>query len=360
MTIEPMPKVWHHEEVELCGPQIDHQVGGGGATIRLNDGRILFVYNGPVAPSGQPPGTCRGYARTSADDCRTWSEEYEIIHHPECQAGAGPLLRDAEGTLWTFYLGFYASTWDKQTNEPIMEETRSDVWAARSFDDGQTWTDNQMIYHGYCGAVMDAKQSSSGHLIVPIEYLVPDPGRYLSTCAVSADGGESWELGEPIDIGQHGDHAGAIEPVVVELEDGRIWMLIRTNLGHFLQAFSEDNGLTWSEPTPTQFTSPSAPCHIIRLDSGRLAMVWNNSSETSTAVRRRALSMALSEDDGNNWTEPLECVRALEQEYPQTSYPFMSESRPGEILVGFNHVMSGWQRVRAELFRIHEETLLTV
>ena len=53
-------------------------------------------------------------------------------------------------------------------------------------------------------------------------------------------------------------------------------------------------------------------------------------------------------------------LKALEQEYPQTSYPFMSESRPGEILVGFNHVMSGWERVRAELFRIHEETLLTV
>ncbi len=358
MALKRMPEVWHNDKVELCGPEIDHPAAGGGATALVGDGRILFVHSGPVSPHGQPAGACRLYVRTSDDECQTWSGEREIVHHPECQASGGSLLRDGDGTLWLVYLGFYASVWDRETNEPDMEKTRSDLWVVRSTDEGETWVDNRMVFSGYSGATNDVKQVSSGHIVVPLEYVVPKPGRLVSACVVSADGGESWQLGKAIDIGQQGDHAGALEPVVVELRDGRLWMLIRTNLGCFWQAFSEDNGLSWSEPEPTQFTSPSAPCHIVRLTSGRLALVWNNTSETSTSVRRRALSMALSEDDGATWTAPLECVRALEEEYPQTSYPFISEISPGEMLVGFNHVMSGWNRVQAKLFRISEQTLL--
>ena len=351
-------EVWHDEKVELCGPEIDYPMATGGSTVRLADGRALLAYTGPVTPHGASPGTNRVYVRTSNDGCRTWSAEREIIHHPECNAGGATLLRDRDGILWVAYMGFYASVWDKDTNEPDMEKTRSDLWIARSTDDGDTWTDHSMVFRGYTGATNDFKQASSGQLIVPFSYVVPKPGRLVSACVVSADGGATWTLGDAIDIGQQGDHAGAIEPVVVELRDGRIWMLIRTNSGYFMQAFSEDAGLTWSEPSPTEITSPSAPCHIVRLASGRLALVWNNTSETDTAVRRRALSMALSEDEGETWTEPLECVRALEAEYPQTSYPFICEIDPGEMLVGFNHVMSGWQRVRVKMFRISESALL--
>ncbi len=358
MTLEPMPEVWHHPQAEICGPDIEHPCTTGGATIRLKDGRIMLIYSGPVNPHGQPPGTCRTYVRTSADECKSWSEEREIIHHPECQAGGATVLRDSEGTLWVIYMGFYASVWDKETNEPDMEKTRSDLWATRSLDEGETWGESQMIFSGYTGAINDAKVSSSGHIIVPFSYVVPKPGRLVSACVVSADNGQSWQLGEAIDIGQQGDHAGAIEPVVVELRDGRIRMLIRTDLGHFLQAFSEDNGLTWSEPTATQIVSPSAPCHIIRLASGRLAIIWNNFSETSTEYRRSALSMALSEDDGQTWREPVVCVRALEEEYPQVSYPYLCEVSPGELLVGCNHVMSSWSRVAPVLLRIAEDTLL--
>ena len=359
MAHEKMPEVWRHEKAELCGPEIDHPMCTGGATIGLKGGRVLFIYSGPVNPHGQPPGTCRTYARTSSDGGRTWSDEREIVHHPECQACGGPLMRDRDGVLWLTYMAFYASVWDKETNEPDMSKTRSDLWAARSFDEGETWVDNRMIFRGYTGATTDLKQSSCGHIIAPFSYVAPNPGRLVSACVASADNGESWQLGRAIDIGQNGDHAGAIEPVVVELEAGRLWMLIRTDLGHFLQAFSADNGLTWSEPTPTQIISPSAPCHVVRLASRRLALVWNNAPAAAPAPRQ-ALSMALSEDDGATWTKPLVCVRAVEADYPQTSYPFINEISPGVMLVGFNHVTKGWHSVRAKLFRVSEAILLGV
>ena len=55
-----------------------------------------------------------------------------------------------------------------------------------------------------------------------------------------------------------------------------------------------------------------------------------------------------------------ECVRAVEESSPETSYPFINEVRPGEMLVGFNHVLKSWHGVQAKLVRISERALLGV
>jgi hypothetical protein len=168
---------------------------------------------------------------------------------------------------------------------------------------------------------------------------------------VSADNGRSFALGKSIDLGGHGDHAGAIEPAVIELRDGRIWMLIRTTTGEFYQAFSADHGMTWDEARPSGIGSPSAPGHIISLASGRLALAWNNTMATTKS--RDALSVALSEDDGKTWSEPIIAIRD-----EQVSYPYISEPTPGQLLLSFNHVKRGWQNVTPRLLRVSEKVLL--
>ncbi len=46
---------------------------------------------------------------------------------------------------------------------------------------------------------------------------------------------------------------------------------------------------------------------------------------------RRELSLAISEDDGQTWTEPV--VMARQFEGGQFSYPYVFERRPGEIWI---------------------------
>jgi len=344
-----MAEIWTQKGVSLCSPKVAHPFCTGGASVLLSDGRILTTYSGPITPHGQKPGATRIYACVSADGGKTWGPEREIIHHPECQACGGSILRTRDGTLWIFYLGFYRSAWPG--GQPDMKATRSDLWCTRSTDDGKTWTGRQMIYKGYTGATNGALETTAGHIVVPFSYVVPSPGRLVSACVVSADGGKHWKLSTNIDLGGHGDHAGAIEPTVVQLKDGRIWMLIRTTKGRLLESFSTDNGMTWGKATPTPIGSPSAPAYITRLKSGRLALVWNNTMATTRG--RDTLSMALSEDDGKSWTKPVECVRSV-----QLSYPFILEHEPGRLLVGCNHVMPGWKRVAPVLFRVSEQLLL--
>lgn len=346
--------LWYHDAVTLCTPEVDAEFCNAGGTVTLEDGSVMAIYSGPVNVHGQEPGTCRIYARVSPDRCTGWGPERELIHHNECQAGGGTPLRADDGTIWIFYLGFYASVWED--GEVNMEKTRSDLWAVKSTDDGQTFGEKQMIFRGYTGATNDAVQLQDGRLVVPFSYVVPDPGRLVSVCCVSDDDGETWEQGESIDIGQHGDHAGALEPVVQQLRDGRVWMLIRTNLGYFMQSFSEDGGLTWEKPWKTEFESPSSPCHLTRLESGCLAIIWNNTMDT-TGIRS-SLHMALSDDDGQTWTRPVEVLRAQEEEYPQVSYPYIGEHEAGVMTVSAKHVQKGWNLVRPVIFQIPEEALL--
>ena len=354
--------LWHHEFVTWCGPAIDHAFCNTAFPLVRGDGSVFIAYSGPEFVHDMAPGTTRIYLRESSDHGRTaagWGAEREVIHHSECKAFHPSLLRGRDGVLWMFYLGFYESVWSD--GEPDMDRCRSDLWMARSTDGGQTWRDRQMIFRGYTGATNGAVETASGHLVVPFSHNVRSPGRLVSACVVSCDRGETWQLGERIDIGQQGDHGGALEPCIIELTDGRLWMLIRTNLGCFYQAFSSDRGLSWQNLGPTNIESGSAPCYVQRLQSGRLALVWNHwprrtADETHKQVdanQRATLHAAVSEDEGRTWKTPLPCVRGC-----QLSYPFFCEAEPGQLLVGCWHVQPGWKQATARMFRVSEETLI--
>jgi hypothetical protein len=176
----------------------------------------------------------------------------------------------------------------------------------------------------------------------------PGPGRHVQTTCVSDDEGVTWRQSNMIDIGGHGHHDGCFEGAVTQLDDGRLWMLLRTNLDYFWQAWSEDEGLSWRTVQPTRIDASSSPPNLLRLQSGRLAIFWNrlypegltdeqkaqwergggelNICEAVSSWHRRELSVAFTDDDGEHWTRPLVLARGN-----QISYAHVFERRPGEV-----------------------------
>jgi len=168
---------------------------------------------------------------------------------------------------------------------------------------------------------------------------VSDPGRLVARTVVSADGGKAWTLSNALDIGGKGDHDGAIEPAVIQLKDGRVWMLIRTTRGRFFESFSKDDGRTWSPAAKTGIEATSAPGHVNRLADGRLALVWN-----PRKCARRELWLALSADEGKTWTPGVVLARGK-----QVTYPFVFEYEPGELWIAYHDLYNNWGR---QQFRI--------
>lgn len=152
--------------------------------------------------------------------------------------------------------------------------------------------------------------------------LIPahEGGTYLH---ISDDGGLTWfrsqnticspahEVG-----GVHKGHRwqnGGVEGTIVELKDGRLWILVRTSQDQHWESFSSDYGGTWSPAQPSRFWGTLTMPTISRLDDGRLLMLWTNTSslpENKAANRvggedaftnRDSHHAAVSHDGGKTW-----------------------------------------------------------
>jgi sialidase-1 len=319
-------KLWMHPKAQPL------EVSETGPFAQLKDGTLVTVRGGDALLSG--------------DEGKTWTRHPISSSH---QLKASPeivVFVTREGTIVIALLNLTQEKWgwDEKENRPV-EGVRLPVWTARSTDGGQTWTDVQEIQGDWCGAVRNMIQTKSGALVLGSTHLAYPQPYHTSVTYVSHDDGKSWKRSNHIDIGGRGHHDGIVEGTLVELRDGRLWYLLRTNRDVLYEAFS-NHGLTWSDAAPTKIAASSSPAQLQRLESGRLVMLWNQLapegqevsfrrgapfSERPGSWHREELSMAFSDDDGQTWTKPVVLARNKPRE--DFAYPWILERRPGELWI---------------------------
>ena len=111
------------------------------------------------------------------------------------------------------------------------------------------------------------------------------------------------------------------EPTVVELSDGRLWMLIRTSTDFHWESISDDGGETWSPVRPSRFHGTLTMPTLHRLRDGRVLALWCNTVPLpeiahtepyfypweregfgeDVFTNRDAFHAAISVDDGRTW-----------------------------------------------------------
>jgi hypothetical protein len=166
-----------------------------------------------------------------------------------------------------------------------------------------------------------AIQLKSGRILMPVffttDYRID---KHIRTRVYYSDReGEDWKAGAIVDIPE--SKAGAQEPGVVELKDGRVLLWMRNSLGKIYKAYSADRGETWSTPEPMDLDSPLAPQSIKRHPkTGDLLLVWNNSSS-----QRYPLTAAISRDDGNTWTNIRNLDITAGHTFAYTSIEFLKD-----------------------------------
>ncbi len=317
-----------------------------GPFVKLPDGSYLTV-----------DGTS---AFTSADGGKTWTESAAVLPSEGFKiSNERALLRKKNGTLVSAFMNLATRSkeyWVKETNE-FPDDIRLEVWAVRSTDDGRTWTHAQCVQRdGYCGAIRAMIEAADGTIVLGAQNIVRDPSRHVITTYRSTDDGQSWraatfldENGERkphFDIGGHGHHDGAVEPTMIALNDGRLWMLIRTGHDFFWESFSTDHGATWSFPQKSRVGASSAPGMLHRLADGRIVLVWNRLypegkgdyerrampwHKVPSSYHREELSLAISADEGATWSEPQILARRGPGQW--VSYPYLFEPNPGELWI---------------------------
>src|SRR5262249_24937097 len=132
---------------------------------------------------------------------------------------------------------------------------------------------------------------------------------------------------------------GGIEPVVVERKDGQVWMLIRSQQGRFYESLSRD-GAEWSPPQPTSIISSDSPAGLVRMEDGRIVMLWNNCQRCPYAYgARNVLHAAISADDGRTWRGYREVARDPHRGDPPpprgdhgTTYPIPNLANDNQVV----------------------------
>jgi predicted neuraminidase len=309
------------QRLRLLPPGPGNPRNSEGDFIQLKDGRLLLVYT-HFTGGGSDHAAAHLAGRFSEDGGETWSGEDVTIVPNEggFNVMSVSLLRLDSGEIALFYLRKNSLT----DCRPLLRISR---------DEGQTWSEPTVCIEpvGYYVLNNDrAVQLSSGRIVLPVaRHNTPKQnkfdGRGVISCYLSDDRGKTWRESKTV---QQGANLTFQETGVVELKDGRLMMFCRTPHGSQYVAYSEDQGDTWGELTPSNIISPLSPASIERIpETGDLLLVWNNHENAAPEYRgkRTPLNVAISRDEGRTW----EKVKTLEDDpngwYCYTAIEFVDD-----------------------------------
>jgi len=283
-------------------PEYDYDQLDYGMTIgiaRTSKGRIWTCW---VAGGDGP----RGFfvLNRSEPDGVTFSKPMLVINMherglPPRTTLVGNLWTDPSGELWLFF------------NQSIGHwDGRDGVWVTTCENpdaDKPQWSRPRRICHGFL--LSKPTILNNGEWILPVEFLsskvFPKLKKYQGVnVLVSKDKGATWEWRSTASF----PNSMWVEPMIVELKDGRLWLLART-FAFVMQRFSSDGGHTWTDPSLPTFRHPRARFFIRRLSSGRILLIKHGRTideipfkSPDYGIKNRShLTAWLSEDEGKTW-----------------------------------------------------------
>ena len=246
----------------------------------------------------------------------SWSEPELIINTPGKSEGNPVLWVNSQGRISLFYVTQQRHGWDYVLMYDIFSEDEGHTWSApRLFSADEGWmVKNKPI------------RLRSGRMVLPCY----DEIHWDSFCLVSDDDGDTWR--------RTGLITGAvdnIQPTLLERADGSLIALLRSGPDRpkdrlIFQSVSTDAGETWSTIEPTELPNPNAGCDLVGLQSGAVALAFNDTPDSRTP-----LSIGYSTDECKTW--PIR--KPLENEPGEYSYPAIIQDREGLI-----HCLYTWNR----------------
>ncbi len=267
---------------------------GEGDVIELNDGRLMLVYM-EFSGTGSDEAKTRFVSQESADRGKTWSG-HRVIAQTEpgdMNVYSPNLIRSVDDGILLIFM---------RQHETSPPTSTHHAW--KSTDEGRTFKPWSVFGKGttynVCNAVI--KRMKSGRLLLPVTFTHETGSTYGGAVLLSDDDGLTWsEAKNRISLPMR----GVMEPHVEQASDGRVLMIVRSQLGSIQMSESSDDGLTWTLPKSTGLKSPESCPELTRIPStGDLLVVWNNSYDPkffSHFGKRSPLTAAVSRDNGKTW-----------------------------------------------------------
>lgn len=286
----------------------------------LASGDLLLVYYGG---EGEYANDTAVFGARLKKGETTWSTPKALVRDPFRSLGNGVVWQDPTGRVWLFYVVRFGATWSSSRIEVKISD-----------DDANTWSDASLLTPE-AGMMVRNRPIvlSDGDYLLPVyketgndpEFVGPDSmSLFLRFHPATKTWTESGRIRSP---------RGNIQPAVVSLDDQTLIAYCRrgggydpNDKGYLVRSESHDGGRTWSEGRDSRFPNPNAAVDFLKLRTGRLLLVYNDSMRARTP-----LTVALSPDNDRTW--PIK--RNLAQGPGDFAYPNAFQARDGRIHVVF-------------------------
>jgi predicted neuraminidase len=286
----------------------------------LAHGDLYLVYYGGKGEYATDTAVFGSRLRKGTDK---WSTPRPIARDPFRSVGNGVVWEAPDGVVWLFYVVRYGATWSTSRIQFKISRDQAETWSDASVlsqDEGDMVRGRPIVLSD--GAYLLPIYHETGHdteLVGPDStslFLRYDPAKKTWT--------KSGAIRSP---------RGNIQPAVVELNDHHLVAYCRRGgdydprtVGHLVRAESHDGGRTWSAGQDAPFPNPNAAIEFLKLRSGRLLLIFNDSMS-----RRTPLTAALSYDEDRTW--PVR--RNIREGHNDFAYPSAFQARDGRIHLVF-------------------------
>jgi archaellum component FlaG (FlaF/FlaG flagellin family) len=222
------------------------------AITQTNDGRMWVTF------CCYESGNADIWFTTSSDGGATWSTPSQITTDPESDYSP-TITQTSAGTIGVGWHSYRSGN--------------ADIWGKLSPDGGATWFDAYQLTDDpdsdYDPA---ATQTADGTWwVVWQSYRSGGDGIWYKT---SSDGGNTWSVDSPIDLGG----VWGREPAITQTNDGTIWVTFfsyKSGNADIWYVTSSDAGTTWSDPSQfTRFIGGDREPAVTALASGQPALAW--------------------------------------------------------------------------------------
>jgi predicted neuraminidase len=271
---------------------------------------------------------------SSTNDGGGWSAPQEqangIQHEGSRHPCWNPVLYQPPGdgpTMLFFKVGPDPSTW---WGELVV-----------SYDGGRSFRDRRRLPEGIDGPVRGKPTLlADGTLLCPSSTEHDDDWRFHFERLTNLDHpelGTSWQRFEPAE-----QPFQVIQPTLLKLADGRLQAMFRSKEDRIVQAFSGDQGQTWTELEASSLPNNNSGIEALTLADGRHLLLYNHLSgegQEDGWGKRNVLNLAISED-GREWKAAAIIEREEQGEF---SYPAMIQTSDGLV-----HMTYTWNRRRVK------------
>jgi predicted neuraminidase len=300
----------------VIGPEYPGKYKHPASIEQLANGDLFIAYYGG---DGEYAEVTAVYGMRRAKGESKWSQPKILCDTPFHSDGNAVVWQGPDGLVWLFYVCRFGDTW-----------STSRIKAKLSSDQGHSWSDSFMVTLEE-GMMVRGRPIvlADGDYLVPVyhetghdtEVVGPDStSLFLRFNPKTKKWSESSRIQSP---------KGNIQPAVAQIASDYLVAYCRRGGGYgpgtegfVIRSESRDGGRTWAPGRDTAFPNPNAAVDFLKLASGHLLLVYNNSG-----TDRTPLSVALSVDGDKSYPYRRD-IATGDHDY---AYPYVIQAADGKI-----------------------------